>query len=136
MSLRGAIATKQSKKGLLRSARNDKSEGTPMTDERKAEKVTRSCRTVLPRHSIKTDTAGQTIHKQQCCKRTRNRDTLPHAGLIYSGSVAGEVYSAIEFPKTFVLIGPNHTGIGAKVSMMASGEWEIPTGVFSIDEKL
>mgnify|MGYP001563306615 FL=1 len=60
----------------------------------------------------------------------------PHAGLIYSGSVAGEVYSAIEFPKTFVLIGPNHTGIGAKVSMMASGEWEIPTGIFSIDEKL
>lgn len=60
----------------------------------------------------------------------------PHAGLIYSGSVAGEVYSAIEFPKTFVLIGPNHTGLGAKVSMMASGEWEIPTGVFSIDEKL
>ena len=60
----------------------------------------------------------------------------PHAGLIYSGSVAGEVFSAIEFPKTFVLIGPNHTGLGAKVSMMASGEWEIPTGVFSIDEKL
>lgn len=60
----------------------------------------------------------------------------PHAGLIYSGSVAGEVYSAIEFPKTFVLIGPNHTGLGAKISMMASGEWEIPTGVFSIDEKL
>ena len=60
----------------------------------------------------------------------------PHAGLIYSGPVAGEVYSAIEFPKTFVLIGPNHTGIGAKVSMMASGEWEIPTGIFSIDEKL
>lgn len=60
----------------------------------------------------------------------------PHAGLIYSGSVAGEVFSAIEFPKTFVLIGPNHTGLGAKVSMTASGEWEIPTGVFSIDEKL
>jgi len=60
----------------------------------------------------------------------------PHAGLIYSGSVAGRVYSTIEFPKTFVLIGPNHTGLGEKISMMASGEWEIPTGVFSIDEKL
>jgi len=60
----------------------------------------------------------------------------PHAGLIYSGPVAGEVYSAIEMPKTFVLLGPNHTGLGTKVSMMASGEWEIPTGVFSIDEKL
>jgi len=60
----------------------------------------------------------------------------PHAGLIYSGSVAGEVYSRIEMPKTFVLLGPNHTGLGAKVSMMESGEWEIPTGIFSIDEKL
>ena len=60
----------------------------------------------------------------------------PHAGLIYSGSVAGEVYSTIEIPKTFVLLGPNHTGLGSKVSIMAAGEWEIPTGVFSIDEKL
>lgn len=60
----------------------------------------------------------------------------PHAGLIYSGSVAGEVYSTIEIPKTFVLLGPNHTGLGSKVSIMASGEWEIPTGVFPIDEKL
>ncbi len=60
----------------------------------------------------------------------------PHAGLVYSGSVAGAVYSSIEFPKTFVLIGPNHTGLGSKVSLMASGEWEIPTGIFLIDEKI
>jgi len=60
----------------------------------------------------------------------------PHAGLVYSGPVAGAVYSSIDFPDTFVLIGPNHTGLGAQVSLMASGEWEIPTGVFSIDEKI
>jgi len=60
----------------------------------------------------------------------------PHAGFMYSGSVAGAVYSAIEFPETFLLIGPNHTGLGAQVSLMETGEWEIPTGVFSIDEKL
>lgn len=60
----------------------------------------------------------------------------PHAGLIYSGSVAGAVYSSIDFPETFILIGPNHTGLGARVSLMASGEWEIPTGVFHIDEKI
>lgn len=60
----------------------------------------------------------------------------PHAGLIYSGSVAGAVYSSIRFPKTFVLLGPNHTGLGSKISMMASGEWEIPTGNFLIDENL
>jgi hypothetical protein len=60
----------------------------------------------------------------------------PHAGLMYSGHVAGAVYSSIQFPKTFILIGPNHTGLGANVSIMTSGQWEIPTGTFSIDENL
>jgi len=60
----------------------------------------------------------------------------PHAGLVYSGPVAGAVYSEIDFPETFVLIGPNHTGLGAQISLMESGEWEIPTGVLQIDEKL
>lgn len=60
----------------------------------------------------------------------------PHAGLMYSGHIAGAVYSSIQFPKTFILIGPNHTGLGAKASMMVSGEWEIPTGTFRIDEEL
>lgn len=60
----------------------------------------------------------------------------PHAGLMYSGSVAGAVYSSIQFPQTFILIGPNHTGIGANVSIMASGQWDMPTGAFSIDEDL
>ncbi|MEW6675255.1 MAG: AmmeMemoRadiSam system protein B [Nitrospirota bacterium] len=60
----------------------------------------------------------------------------PHAGLIYSGSVAGAVYSSIDFPETFVMIGPNHTGLGAQISLMESGEWEIPTGIFQIDERI
>jgi hypothetical protein len=60
----------------------------------------------------------------------------PHAGLMYSGHVAGAVYSAIQFPKTFVLIGPNHTGIGADVAIMCTGEWVIPTASFPIDEAL
>jgi len=60
----------------------------------------------------------------------------PHAGLMYSGNVAGAVYSSIQFPETFILIGPNHTGIGANVSIMASGQWNMPTGTFSLDEDL
>jgi MEMO1 family protein len=60
----------------------------------------------------------------------------PHAGLVYSGSVAGAVYSSIELPGTFILIGPNHTGLGAPVSLMAKGEWETPLGTVRIDEGL
>ena len=60
----------------------------------------------------------------------------PHAGLVYSGSVAGAVYSRIELPGTFVLIGPNHTGLGAPVSLMAKGSWETPLGAVRINEDL
>lgn len=60
----------------------------------------------------------------------------PHAGLVYSGAVAGEVYSRILMPQTFLLIGPNHTGLGANVALMQHGEWEIPTAVLQVDERL
>ena len=60
----------------------------------------------------------------------------PHAGLIYSGAVAGAVYSGIELPDTVVLIGPNHTGLGAPVSIMCKGTWETPLGTVDIDETL
>lgn len=60
----------------------------------------------------------------------------PHAGLIYSGPVAGEVFSSIKMPQTFIMLGPNHTGLGSAISLMDSGEWEIPTGLFRIDSKL
>lgn len=61
---------------------------------------------------------------------------VPHAGLVYSGPVAGAVYSSIKPPKTFVMLGPNHTGLGAAAALMDEGEWEIPTGTVSIDSGL
>lgn len=60
----------------------------------------------------------------------------PHAGLIYSGKVAGAVYAGIEPPDTYILLGPNHTGVGKNISLMSQGEWEIPTGTIQIDELL
>ncbi len=77
----------------------------------------------------------------ECVDTSRKKERVigavcPHAGLMYSGAVAGAVYSIIDFPETFVLLGPNHTGLGARISLMEAGEWEIPTGTFRIDEKL
>lgn len=60
----------------------------------------------------------------------------PHAGIMYSGKVAGAVFSRITFPETFILIGPNHTGLGSPVSIMSSGTWEVPAGELQIDEDL
>ena len=38
---------------------------------------------------------------------------VPHAGYIYSGAVAGSVFSSVKLPNGFIILGPNHTGRGA-----------------------
>jgi hypothetical protein len=58
---------------------------------------------------------------------------VPHAGYVYSGRVAGAVYGRVEFPEVFVILGPNHTGLGAGAAIMTSGEWETPLGRVPID---
>lgn len=60
----------------------------------------------------------------------------PHAGFMYSGRVAGAVYSSVLIPDAVLLMGPNHTGFGDRASIMASGEWVVPTGTFTIDTDL
>ncbi|MCS7164215.1 MAG: AmmeMemoRadiSam system protein B [Thermodesulfovibrio sp.] len=60
----------------------------------------------------------------------------PHAGYVYSGSVAGSVYSKLKSKEIFIIIGPNHTGYGPNVSVMAEGEWEIPLGSMKINSEV
>ena len=61
---------------------------------------------------------------------------VPHAGYRYSGGVAGAVFSGIEIPERVLILCPNHTGMGASLSIMPRGEWEIPLGRVPIDEEL
>lgn len=60
----------------------------------------------------------------------------PHAGYVYSGAIAGQVYSQIEIPKTVLIIGPNHTGSGAPAALYPDGEWLTPLGTVPIDSRL
>ena len=60
----------------------------------------------------------------------------PHAGYIYSGPVAGAVISRVKFKDTFIIIGPNHTGIGKPLSIMTQGTWKTPLGEVEIDSEL
>jgi AmmeMemoRadiSam system protein B len=61
---------------------------------------------------------------------------VPHAGFIYSGKVAGAVYSRLLFPQTFVILGPNHSGSGPGASLMSYGEWDMPLGSVPINSEL
>lgn len=60
----------------------------------------------------------------------------PHAGYVYSGGVAGKVFAAIDVPRRVILLGPNHTGRGPRVSVMASGSWQMPGARVPVDEEL
>jgi len=57
---------------------------------------------------------------------------VPHAGYIYSGNTAAYVYSVLPKADTFVLIGPNHTGLGSPIAV-SSEKWSTPLGEVSSD---
>jgi MEMO1 family protein len=61
---------------------------------------------------------------------------VPHAGYMYSGHVAGAVYSRLNIPERCIVLCPNHTGRGTPLSIMAEGEWETPLGSVPIDRDL
>ncbi|NDY43643.1 AmmeMemoRadiSam system protein B, partial [Dissulfurirhabdus thermomarina] len=52
----------------------------------------------------------------------------PHAGYLYSGAVAGAAYARAAVPETVVVLGPNHTGLGAPAAVMDRGTWTTPLG--------
>ena len=72
-----------------------------------------------------TETKAQPIAALGC--------VAPHAGYMYSGHVAGAVYARLELPETFIILCPNHTGMGTPLSIMSEGEWETPLGQAQID---
>jgi AmmeMemoRadiSam system protein B len=59
----------------------------------------------------------------------------PHAGYEYSGPIAcNSVFSiASESPELFIIIGPNHWGIGRSVATMKDCKWETPLGEVEVD---
>ena len=64
---------------------------------------------------------------------------VPHAGLIYSGPIAAHSYLSIAqdgFADCFIIIGPNHRGIGSSVGIYPPGKWESPNGEILMDDKL
>jgi AmmeMemoRadiSam system protein B len=52
---------------------------------------------------------------------------------MYSGHVAGAVFSRIEIPQRCVVLCPNHTGVGRALAIMSEGAWKTPLGQLPID---
>jgi MEMO1 family protein len=61
---------------------------------------------------------------------------VPHAGLMYSGHVAAAFYTQAVLPRRFVILCPNHTGMGHFAAINREGSWRTPLGEASIDSPL
>lgn len=59
----------------------------------------------------------------------------PHAGYVYSGAVAADVYRQVRVPSVAVILCPNHTGKGAPAAIVSSGSWIIPGAKVPIAQK-
>ena len=62
----------------------------------------------------------------------------PHAGYMFSGSVAAHAYYELALdgtPEVFVIFGPNHTGYGSALAVMNEGVWRTPLGDVEIDSE-
>jgi len=60
----------------------------------------------------------------------------PHAGMVYSGPVAGALYGRISVPDRAVVLSVNHRSLGARAAVMCSGRWETPLGGVPVDHDL
>ncbi|MEK6865565.1 MAG: MEMO1 family protein [Thermoproteota archaeon] len=61
----------------------------------------------------------------------------PHAGYMYSGPIACHSFYAIssDAPELFIIIGPNHWGIGSSVATMKDCKWNTPLGDVEVDSE-
>jgi len=70
--------------------------------------------------------------------RTIKGLVVPHAGYMYSGPVAAFAYAALAkdgFPSTFIILGPNHSGMGPGVAVTME-DFATPLGNAICDEML
>jgi AmmeMemoRadiSam system protein B len=81
---------------------------------------------------IEQYTASTNKNKRACARGC----VVPHAGYMYSGHVAGAVYSAIEIPSRCILLGPRHFPGGEAMAIISEGSWRTPFGDAQIDSEL
>ncbi len=61
----------------------------------------------------------------------------PHAGYMYSGPIACHSYYSISssYADLYIIIGPNHWGIGCGIATMKDCTWETPLGTVEVDSE-
>jgi len=71
--------------------------------------------------------------------RKNKRDVIgcisPHAGYMYSGAVSGAVIASMGPKQSYIILGPNHTGLGLPFGVDRR-DWLTPLGEVKADQEL
>lgn len=79
---------------------------------------------------------------QACMRGEKENESLtrlamvPHAGHVFSGGVAGQTLARARLTDTVLLLGPNHTGMGAPLAVWPDGKWLLPGAAMEVDAEL
>ncbi|MEN8189716.1 MAG: AmmeMemoRadiSam system protein B [Thermodesulfobacteriota bacterium] len=85
--------------------------------------------------AVLADTLSDLQPKEKIQPRKAKAVVSPHAGYIYSGSVAAETLAAVHIPETVIILGPNHHGQGAPLSLSMT-DWEMPMGTVPVNREI
>jgi AmmeMemoRadiSam system radical SAM enzyme/AmmeMemoRadiSam system protein B/AmmeMemoRadiSam system protein A len=61
---------------------------------------------------------------------------VPHAGWIYSGRLAADVFSRVKFPRQIIILAPRHRPDGAEWAVAPHRTWQLPGGCLDSDPDL
>jgi AmmeMemoRadiSam system protein B len=61
---------------------------------------------------------------------------VPHAGLVYSGKIAGAVLQQLVIPERVIILGPKHTRQGVPWAVAPHESWTVPNGTLQGDPEL
>jgi len=86
------------------------------------------------RESLSRQISGFEV-KGECRQRCVGA-MAPHAGYVYSGAVAGELYSRIEIPPSVIILAPNHRGPFVRFALSPAAKWQTPLGDVEVDADL
>lgn len=57
---------------------------------------------------------------------------IPHAGYVYSGAVAGEVFASAAIPQQVILLGSKHHDAGENIAVSRAEGWATPLGTIPV----
>jgi len=91
-----------------------------------------------PRNSSELSALVEEYTKQEApLEKVKVRACLvPHAGYMYSGRVAGAVFSRVTLPKKILLLGVRHYPRGEALAILSEGTWRTPLGDVPVETAL